>query len=158
MTRTGNHRIAPSDATVALVALVWTAVVVSSLLAELCGGLSRRVAEAGGILDGSLPRPAARALALPLTWTHASMWLMGLLGVAVGSRLIRTPFRERLQVEDSLRLNEARLQALLRLHQQTEEPIGELSHFALEESVRPRSASASSISGFSNTSTTASAG
>jgi hypothetical protein len=67
----GNHRLTPSPGTIAIIVLVWTAFVAASLLAGLCGGFSRRVAAAGGILD-------------------------------------RTRFHERLEVEDALRLNEAR--------------------------------------------------
>jgi signal transduction histidine kinase len=136
MRASGNHRSTPSAGTIAIAVLVWTALVAASLLAELCGGLSRRVAAAGGILDSDVPRPAPRVLALPLTWSHTSMWLIGLLGVAVATRLIRTRFRERLRVEDALRLDEARLQALLSLHQQSGAPVDELSQFALDESVR----------------------
>lgn len=136
MRASGNHRLTTSAGTIAIIVLVWTALVAASLLAELCGGLSRRVAAAGGILDGDVPRPAPRALVLPLTWSHTSMWLMGLLGVAVATRLIRTRFQERLDVEDALRLNETHLQALLSLHQQSGAPMDELSQFALEECVR----------------------
>ncbi|MCL4203196.1 MAG: GAF domain-containing protein [Pirellulaceae bacterium] len=136
MRASGKDRLTPSAGAIAVIVLVWTALVAASLLAELCGGVSRRVAAAGGILDGSFPRPATRALALPLTWSHASMWLMGLLGVAVATRLIRTRFQERLGVEDALRLNETRLQTLLSLHQQSGAPVDELSQLALDESVR----------------------
>ena len=94
----GNHRPTPSAGAIAVVVLIWTALVAASLLAELFGGVSRHVAAASGILDGDPPRLATRDLALPLTWSHTSMWLIGLLGIAVATRMIRTRFQERLNV------------------------------------------------------------
>jgi len=79
---------------------------------------------------------ADAAMTSPLALTHASIWLLGLLGIVAGSRQIRERFRERLEVEKALRLDEARLEALLQLNQKSREPLAELIHFAMEESVR----------------------
>jgi len=79
---------------------------------------------------------ADAAITTPLALTHASIWLLGLLGIVAGSRQIRERFQERLEVENALRLDEARLEALLQLNHKSREPFAELIHFAMEESVR----------------------
>jgi PAS domain S-box-containing protein len=79
---------------------------------------------------------AADNLAFPLTLAHGGIWLLGLVGIAAGTRQIRQRFQERLRAEAAVRLDEARLETLLQLNQRSGLPMSELAHFALEESVR----------------------
>lgn len=136
MTRSENHRVLPSPASVALVASVWTALVATLLLTVLHDGPGRSAPDAGGEAGRDVPSAADRESAFPLTWTYASMWRMGLFGIAVGTRQIRTRFRERLRVEETLRINEARLDALLHLHHHSGDPRAEITRFALDQSVQ----------------------
>jgi PAS domain S-box-containing protein len=104
------------------------------------GGQDDRLGDVrGGIsvaVDMTPYQLAAGNLAFPLTLAHGGIWLLGLMGIAAGTRQIRTRFQERLRAEAAVRLDEARLEALLQLNQKSGAPLAELSHFALEESVR----------------------
>ena len=93
----------------------------------------------GGISAAVDLTPHARTeatLTWPLAMTHIGIWLLGLLGIAFGTRQIRTRWEERLSAEAEVRLNEARLEALLQLNQKSGGTLDELADFALEESVR----------------------
>lgn len=107
---------------------------------ESHGAQPEQVADVrGGIrtdVDLAPHRTSAYRRTLPAALIHGSIWLLGLLAIAGGTRQMRERFQERLQSEQTMRLDEARLEGLLQLHQTSGSRQAELTRFALEQSVR----------------------
>ncbi len=119
-----KRKVPPSAEGIAFVTILWTVVVALSLLA---GGYFQ-ISRSGTNSGESFP--------FLLCWTHTGVWLLGLLGIATGVRHLRSRFSERMEAEEAALLNEARLEALLRLHQQARAPLVDLTDFALEQTVK----------------------
>jgi PAS domain S-box-containing protein len=131
-----KQTVPPSTGWIASVTVFWTVVVALSLLS----GGSLQISRSATDMDESIeviqtPHMPIRFPFL-LGCTQAAIWLLGLLGIAIGTRHLRSRFAERLRAEEAAHLNEARLEALLHLHQQARAPLGDLADFALEQSVR----------------------
>lgn len=131
-----QRKVPPSTRWVVFVTVLWTGVVAFSMLTNRDIRTGRSAGAPGeSIWVGQIPPALANPPHL-LCWTHAAIWLLGLLGIAMGARHLRGRFWERLRAEKAARLNESRLEALLRLHQQSRAPLGDLTDFALGQTVR----------------------
>lgn len=132
----------PSPLSVARITVLWTALIAGSLFSIVLShgrqvtGLARL--DSAAVPDGVWTSPSINALRWlrPAALIHAAIWLFGLLVIAGGRRQIQERFRERLQAERALRLNEARLEGLLQLHQMSGGSSADLTRFALEQSVK----------------------
>ncbi len=131
-----KQTVPPSTGWIASVTVLWTVVVAISLLAGGYLQISRSASGPGESVEFSQTSQMPIRLPFLLACTQAAIWLLGLLGIAIGTRHLRRRFAERLRAEEAAHLNEARLVALLHLHQQARAPLGDLADFALEKSVR----------------------
>jgi PAS domain S-box-containing protein len=130
-----RQTVPPSPVSVTLVVVLWTVLIAVSVVGETYYRMGKPAA------GGDSTSYSGRQMT-PLTspflavCTQTAIWLLGMLGIVMGTRHLRTRFRDRLQAEKVARLNEARLQALLNLHHQSRAPLSELARLALQESVR----------------------